>query len=152
MSESDLPSVPPDSSEIVDLKHGHKAKVERTRPENTAEWLAKQLIEALESERVHRMERQSYEVNARSEAQKIQQFKEVIRELKRRKKNPPKKVSRMDPYNTYDLGMCEEELAQSIQRRQEFIQAIADHTEGEKTAQRKQKMIQKRLAEINKKK
>ena len=83
---------------------------------------------------------------------KIQQLKDVIRELKEREKNPPKKVSRMDPYNTYDLGLCKEELEQAISRMQEFTQTSAKHAEDERTAQINQRSLQKRIQDVNAKK
>jgi hypothetical protein len=144
-----MTNIPPDSSEIIDLKYGHKVKVERTRPENSPKWLSMQLVEAFEEERVHRMEKESYKTNACSEGQKVQQLKAVIHELKERKKNPPKKISRMDPYNTYNLDLCKEELTQAMDRMQEFTQTAAKHAEGERTAQITQRDLQKRLKDVN---
>ena len=144
--------IPPDSSEIIELKNGHRVKVERTRPENSAKWLAMQLVEAFEKERVHRVEKQSYKINANSEGQKIQQLKAVIHELKEREKNPPKKISRMDPYNTYDLNLCKEELDQAIGRMQEFTQIASKHADDERTAQIDQRNIQRRIKDANTKK
>ena len=147
-----MTDIPPDSSEIINLKNGHRVKVDRERPENSPQWLSMQLVEAFEEERVHRMQKQSYQTNATSEGQKIQQLKTVIQELKNREKNPPQKISRMDPYNTYDLGLCEEELTQAIDRMQEFTQTAAEHATGERAAQVKQRDLQRRIKDVHAKK
>jgi len=145
MSKEDIP---PDTSEILDLECGYRVKVERTRPENSPEHLAMLLVEALDAERVHMMEEQSYKTNALAEGQKVQQLREVISELKRREKDPPKKISRMDPYATYDIDLCKEELKQAQDRMQEFNHTAASHTEGIKAARIKQREVRQKLNEI----
>ena len=100
-------------------------KIEETRPEERLEKLAIQLAEALDNASRLQLDGETYKTAAAAELQKARQLQDVIFQIKEREKNPPAKVSRMDPLAHYDLEDCQEQL-KTLKERAVELQAMSD--------------------------
>jgi hypothetical protein len=130
-------------------------KVEEHRPEDDPGWLAIRLAEALHQVALSQRDASSFQNNVLSERQKALQIQQVIFELEERKRaKAPRRPSRMDPLNTYDLDTCKEELRQIKARNVEFNdkanECLADVKRFQREADRYQKLIREAHAKRKK--
>ena len=103
--------------------------VTKSRPEDAPERLAIRTAELLTGIRNGNFDVQAFNTQAQAEKKKATDLTMVIMTLEDRKKDPPKKVSRMDPYATYDLDMCLEERDQYVERSKEYTVTAGEITE-----------------------
>lgn len=124
-------------------------RVTETKQEDDPKRLAIRLAEIINGIGVLYGDVQTFKTQATSERAKAANLRNVIFELKERKKNPPKKVSRMDPYNTYDLEACEKEMKLYKDRAIEMDQTAADQTKKREELQVEMVDVQSRIRRGN---
>ena len=125
-------------------------EITRDRPEDSLQRMAIQLAEALTKSSTYQVDANTFSEAANAERQKAQQLQGVLFQIKERQKNPPTKVSRMDPLAEYDLESCEkqfEELKKTAQKMQE----IADeHFSNAENARREADSLQRKIHKAQK--
>lgn len=91
--------------------------------------LAHLKVESMQNAMLRQQDAAAYKIQAASERTKGRELVITIHGFKEYwKKRPPKdKRSRMEPYESYDLGMCEEELKVVKQRAQDFEMRSAEY-------------------------
>ena len=94
-------------------------KVEHS-PRYTASQLAIMLGEAMQNSINFKADAKAFQEHSEFEIKKVRRFKALLKKLENRKKNPPEKVSRMDPLASYNETLILEELSQSKQRSKDF--------------------------------
>ena len=90
--------------------------------------LAHLKIESMQNAMLRQQDAVAYKIQAASERTKGRELVSTIHGFKEywRNRPPEGKRSRMEPYESYDLGMCEEELKVVKQRAQEFETKAAE--------------------------
>jgi hypothetical protein len=124
-------------------------RVTETKPEDAPERLAVRLAEIINGIGNFYAEADAFKRQGTSERSKAAGLRNVIFELKERKKNPPAKVSRMDPYNTYDLEACEAELQGYKDRSVEMDSLAAQQLEKRDKLQLEMIDVQSRIRRGN---
>lgn len=89
--------------------------------------LAMLKVEAMQGHSLKQQDAQAYQLQAANERTKGQQFVVVLQQLKDRKRNPPAKVSRMDPLSEYDVDKVKDELEMIKARAQNFSDLSAKY-------------------------
>lgn len=121
------------------------------KPEESPNSLAILLAEAMDAASKNQQDGDTYRVAATAELQKARQLQDVIFQIRERRKNPPVKISRMDPLNQYVLEDCEKELKKFKERAVE-LQSMADDFLQKATKNRNEaNKLQIRIREFNKK-
>lgn len=119
-------------------------------PESSPNVLAITMAECMQNAAQLQQDGEAYKNAASAELQKARQIKDVIFQIKEREKNPPVKVSRMDPLREYDLEDCENQLKIFKDRAVE-LQAKADEYFQKATENRNEaNKLQIRIREANK--
>lgn len=108
------------------VKRGKGLKFTYSRPEDDPQRLALRIVELMQGVLNRGKDKDSHLAGVRAERQKAQQLQAVIFELKERKSGRKiVKFSRMDPYNTYDLDLCLQEL-EDYKTNARNLQNLAD--------------------------
>lgn len=123
-------------------------KVEESRPEESPGALARQLAEDLQLAMDSEEDARNYTEQARFEIQKTKPLKEAIHLAKEFKRRPPTVRRRMEPAETYDLKMLEEQLALAYKRSKMFNERAAEYHEQAKKARARANELQRRLREV----
>lgn len=107
-------------TKVIDDGKTSGIKIEEYNQEDDISFLAIRLAEELHCASAKQKDYESFSAGAFAERKKALNLQDVIFKLKERQKNPPKKVSRMDPLNFYELETCEEELKTYMDRAKEM--------------------------------
>lgn len=126
-------------------------KIEEDVPENSPNVLAIKLAEALDSAAKFQLDGETYRAAATAELQKAKQLQNVIFQIKERAKNPPQKISRMDPLSHYNLQDCELELSKFKARAVELQQMADDFFQKATENRNESQKLQIKIREANKK-
>ena len=137
MSDSDTPKV--------------TFKIENDRPEDSPNSLAIQMAECMQNSSQFQTDGEVYKTAASAELQKAKQLQNVIFQIKERQKNPPAKVSRMDPLAHYDLEDCETQLANFKERAVDMQSMADDYFQKADANKNESNKLQIRIREENKK-
>jgi uncharacterized coiled-coil DUF342 family protein len=124
-------------------------RVTETHPEDDPKRLAIRLAELLGGIGNKRADAAAFIEQAKAEKQKANDMTAVLIELDKRKRNPPAKTSRMDPYNTYDADMIKEERKGYQDRAAELHAMAADCLQEVDGYQREMLEVQTKLREGN---
>lgn len=126
-------------------------EITESRPEDEPNVLAIKMAECLNTAALAQQDGETYKTAAGAELQKARQLQDVIFQIKEREKNPPAKVSRMDPLSHYDLEDCEKQLKVFKDRAVE-LQAKSDEFLQKANENRNEaNKLQIRIREANKK-
>jgi len=114
-----------------------------TEPEFTIEELALQLAEALHGGINAKRDADSFANQMQVETRKIAELEFLIRQVESFHKNPPEKISRMEPLATYSLESLNEQINESkhlrsewAERQTECLKAIQKYKETEARLQK----------------
>jgi len=140
MSRLKDPTLPPEA--IVGLK------VE-TEPVVKPQDLAIQLVESIENASLHRNNAKAFREHSQYEGGKIRTLNDVLFQLKERKRNPPVKVSRMDPLGEYNVDMIHKEIQQAKERQIEFANKASKEETLAVAEDGKTMKLQKDIRELN---
>jgi len=139
------------NSDKSDEKPQYTLKFEYDRPEDSAQALAIKLAEAFTKSASSQRDAEAFKTNAQSERVKAKQLRDVIFQLKERKKNPIPNVSRMDPLNEYDLEKCEAEFEECKTRAQNFQITSDTFAASAHDSRREAETLQRLIHQANKK-
>jgi len=115
-------------------------------PRFTAEELAIQLADYLQSSADAQEDVRAYQEQIRTERKKIQDHDILIQKVLDFRANPPKKVSRMEPLLQYDLEALQEEVRVAKECIKEWETHIELANEKNKRCQQETMRIQKELS------
>jgi len=104
---------------------GIRFEITKERPEDQPAALGLRLASELTAKERAEDDRLAFQKQSAQENKKAVALQRTIKEVEKYRENPPEKVSRMDPYMTYDLDACENELQTYLTRCDEF-QEMAD--------------------------
>jgi len=124
-------------------------KIEHDRPEDSPNSLAIRLVEAFQAAANSQADADALRFSAQSERTKAQQIQDAIFQLKERKKNPPAKVSRMDPLNEYSLEACETQLAELKKNSVELQKTSDEHAQEAMRQRNEAERLQRLIREAN---
>lgn len=140
-------------------------RVEEYREEDDLEKLAIRLAECLNASRRKRKDAEGFNNSARAELQMCQQLQHVIFQVRERDRErarakreaeargeeyvPPKPKSRMDPMETYDLKMCEDEFRERRERGNKMLQQADEFKREADELEKEADEIQKRIRQAH---
>jgi uncharacterized membrane protein YgaE (UPF0421/DUF939 family) len=116
---------------------------------NTPKTLAIKLAEAMQNSINYRNDARAFREHSQFEVEKAKNLKRVLVQLKEREKNPPTKVSRMDPLAEYNKEAVEQEIDQAMQRCREFAEMANDRETDASQEDQKAIALQRDIRELN---
>jgi hypothetical protein len=140
MSRKKYPDLP--GSAIVGLKVEHE-------PTTTPGQLAIELAESMQNAINYRADAVAFREHSVFEAGKIRKLNTVLFQLKERERNPPEKISRMDPLGEYNLDMINEEIALAKARTKEFSDRASSRETEASAEDNKAVRLQREIRELN---
>ena len=130
----------------------YRLEITEDRPEDDPVLLAKKLAEALMNASLRQTDAEAFAESSRAERTKARQFQDILFQLKEREKNPPAKVSRMDPLSEYDAVKIKEELEIYKKRAVELQEESDQHAESAKKHRVEAEQLQRKIHELRNKK
>ena len=123
-------------------------KIERLDPERDAKLLAERMANKYQFEYAARGDAREFRAAAQSERQKGTALKQTLFDLREWKKNPPEKISRMDPMQFYEEDKIEAEIKSYQSKAQRLDELAANREELAMKAHNEAVELQGRIKKI----
>lgn len=129
---------------------GYRLEV-TTHPKFSTEELAQQLAEALHSGINARRDADTFANQMQIENRKIAELEFLVRQVEAFHKNPPEKVSRMEPLASYDIDSLKEQIEESKRLMSEWADKKSESLNSVQKYREEEARIQKELSDRRRK-